>query len=99
MKVDGRCHCGHATYQAEIDPGRVSICHCTDCQQLAGSAFRVTATVPPRGVPADRRRSAMSRLRTTASEGGSSSARNAALRSAPPARARRQRKSASPSAP
>ncbi|RDD70336.1 GFA family protein [Paracoccus versutus] len=46
MKVDGRCHCGHVTYQAEIDPGRVSICHCTDCQQLAGSAFRVTATVP-----------------------------------------------------
>ncbi len=59
MKVDGRCHCGHVTYQAEIAPGRMSICHCTDCQQLAGSAFRVTATVPPRGVPADRRRSAL----------------------------------------
>ncbi|MFT3691298.1 GFA family protein [Paenirhodobacter sp.] len=46
MKVDGRCHCGHITYLAEIDPKQVSICHCTDCQQLTGSAFRVTATVP-----------------------------------------------------
>jgi hypothetical protein len=42
MKIDGRCHCGHVAYEAEIDPDRVSICHCTDCQQLTGSAFRVT---------------------------------------------------------
>jgi hypothetical protein len=44
MKIDGRCHCGHVTYEAEIDPERVSICHCTDCQALTGSAFRVTAS-------------------------------------------------------
>jgi hypothetical protein len=25
---------------AEIDPNRVIICHCTDCQTLSGSAFR-----------------------------------------------------------
>ena len=43
MHIDGQCHCGRVTYQAEIDPARVSICHCTDCQTLTGSPFRVTA--------------------------------------------------------
>lgn len=42
MQIDGRCHCGHVTYQADIDPQRVSICHCTDCQRLTGSPYRVT---------------------------------------------------------
>jgi hypothetical protein len=42
MNIDGRCHCGRVTYQAEIDPARVSICHCTDCQMLTGSPYRVT---------------------------------------------------------
>jgi hypothetical protein len=40
MKVDGGCHCGKITYQAEIDPATTSICHCTDCQTLSGSAYR-----------------------------------------------------------
>jgi hypothetical protein len=40
MKVDGRCHCGHIRYEAEIDPDTVAICNCTDCQTLSGSAFR-----------------------------------------------------------
>ena len=42
MKIDGQCHCGRVTYQAEIDPALVSICHCTDCQSLTGSPYRVT---------------------------------------------------------
>ena len=46
MKIDGRCHCGKITYEAEIDPAAVSICHCTDCQQMAGSAFRVNVRAP-----------------------------------------------------
>jgi len=41
MKITGGCHCGAIAYEAEIDPGRVAICHCTDCQTLSGSAFRV----------------------------------------------------------
>jgi hypothetical protein len=41
MQVDGTCHCGHLTYTAEIDPDNVSICHCTDCQVLTSSAFRI----------------------------------------------------------
>jgi hypothetical protein len=46
MLVTGQCHCGHVRYQAEIDPDEIGICHCTDCQRLTGSPFRVTAHVP-----------------------------------------------------
>jgi hypothetical protein len=31
---------GFITYEAEIDPEKVMICHCSDCQTLSGSAFR-----------------------------------------------------------
>jgi hypothetical protein len=41
MKVDGGCHCGKIRYEAEVDPAKVVVCHCTDCQTLSGSAFRV----------------------------------------------------------
>lgn len=41
MKVHGRCHCGQITYEAEVDPDKVSLCHCSDCQMLTGSAYRV----------------------------------------------------------
>ena len=47
MKIDGRCHCGAIAYEAEIDPAKVLVCHCTDCQSLSGSAFRVA--VPAEG--------------------------------------------------
>ena len=40
MKVDGVCHCGSIRYEAEVDPAKAVICHCTDCQTLSGSAFR-----------------------------------------------------------
>ena len=42
MKIDGQCHCGLVTYEAVIDPQVVSVCHCTDCQALTGSPYRVT---------------------------------------------------------
>lgn len=45
MKIDGGCHCGAITYQAEIDPEKVGICHCTDCQALSGTAFRTIVRV------------------------------------------------------
>jgi hypothetical protein len=45
MKVDGACHCGAITIEGEIDPERVTICHCTDCQTGTGSAFRVSVPV------------------------------------------------------
>ncbi|MCY4547425.1 MAG: GFA family protein [Defluviicoccus sp.] len=46
MKIDGRCHCGSITYEAEIDADNVRICHCTDCQRLSGTAFRISVGTP-----------------------------------------------------
>jgi hypothetical protein len=46
MKIDGGCHCGAITYEAGIDPEKVGICHCTDCQTLSASAFRTFVMVP-----------------------------------------------------
>ena len=31
MKIDGGCHCGHISFEAEIDSEKVVACHCTDC--------------------------------------------------------------------
>jgi len=45
MKIDGACHCGHVRYRAEIDPEKVFLCHCTDCQTMSGSAFRIVVPV------------------------------------------------------
>jgi hypothetical protein len=41
MKIEGACHCGKITYEAEVDPDGSRICHCTDCQTVGGSAFRM----------------------------------------------------------
>jgi hypothetical protein len=49
MHIDGGCHCGFITYEAEVDPDKVSICHCTDCQTLTGSVYRVTVPAPKDG--------------------------------------------------
>ena len=51
MRVHGRCHCGRITYTAEVDPERVSVCHCTDCQMLTGSAYRVSVPAPRESFP------------------------------------------------
>ena len=42
MQVHGACHCGAISYEATVDAERVTICHCTDCQNLTGTAYRVT---------------------------------------------------------
>ena len=46
MKVSGKCHCGNISYEADVDPAKVSICHCTDCQNLSGSPFRASVPAP-----------------------------------------------------
>jgi len=46
MKVRGKCHCGQVVYEAEVDPKKVSLCHCADCQMLTGSAYRVNVPAP-----------------------------------------------------
>lgn len=45
LKIDGACHCGAITYEAELDLANVGICHCADCQALSASAFRTLAIV------------------------------------------------------
>ena len=46
MKIDGGCQCGGITFEAEIDPQEINICHCTDCQAFSGSAFRIGVAAP-----------------------------------------------------
>jgi hypothetical protein len=46
MRIEGACHCGNITYEAEIDPEKVGVCHCTDCQKLSGTAFTVYVPAP-----------------------------------------------------
>lgn len=46
MNVQGSCHCGRIAYEAEVDPDKVSLCNCTDCQTLTGSAYRVSVPAP-----------------------------------------------------
>lgn len=46
MKIDGSCVCGSVTYEAEVDPQKVGLCNCTDCQKFSGSAFRVGVPAP-----------------------------------------------------
>ena len=46
MRVQGRCHCGAITYEAEVQPGTVNVCHCRDCQMLTGSVFRANIAAP-----------------------------------------------------
>ena len=45
MKIDGGCFCNYVTYGAEVDPKRVAICHCTDCQTHSGTAYGVVVGI------------------------------------------------------
>src|SRR5215813_13102759 len=49
MQVQGSCHCGNVSYEAEIDPDNVNLCNCADCQMLTGTAFRVSVRAPRSG--------------------------------------------------
>jgi hypothetical protein len=49
MHIDGRCHCGKISYEAEADPAKAGICHCTDCQTLSGSPYVAFIQVPAAG--------------------------------------------------
>jgi hypothetical protein len=55
MKVQGGCLGGRITFEGEVDPATVAICHCTDCQSLTGSAYRANIQTPDREPCAARR--------------------------------------------
>lgn len=44
--LSGRCLCGGVTYSADAEPAVQGICHCTNCQRQAGTAFSVVVGVP-----------------------------------------------------
>ena len=46
MQVHGACHCGKVAFTAEVDPTKVMICNCADCQTLSGAPFRAIAQAP-----------------------------------------------------
>lgn len=50
LKIDGACHCGAITYEADVDPGRAIICHCLDCQTMSGAPYRVNVRAAARSV-------------------------------------------------
>ena len=52
MKIDGACHCGLITYEAEIDAEQVEVCHCTDriqtfCPRCGSAIYSATGDTPP----------------------------------------------------
>jgi hypothetical protein len=47
MHVHGRCHCGEISYDADVTPGTVAICHCADCQAFAGAPYRAMIRPDP----------------------------------------------------
>jgi hypothetical protein len=41
MQINGAWHRGAVSFTADIDPSRVVLCRCTDCQIMSGSALRM----------------------------------------------------------
>jgi hypothetical protein len=46
MKVHGACHCGAITIEGEVDPGKVTLCHCSDCQTMSSAPYRTSIPIP-----------------------------------------------------
>jgi len=46
MQIDGACHCGQISLTAEVDPSRVTLCNCADCQIQSGAPFRAIVAAP-----------------------------------------------------
>ena len=45
MKIDGTCHCGSISFEADIDPDKTILCHCTDCQKISSAPYRACVPV------------------------------------------------------
>ena len=44
MKVDGSCHCGAIRFEADVTPGTIWICHCTDSRRYHSATRRAGFT-------------------------------------------------------
>ncbi len=40
-RIQGRCLCGHVTYEYGGSVGPANYCHCEDCRRCTGSAFNI----------------------------------------------------------
>ncbi len=49
-KISGGCLCGAVRYESTGEVKGTSVCHCTHCQRVSGSAFSVNVLVPRAGV-------------------------------------------------
>jgi len=49
LPLHGHCRCGQIRYRVTQAPRFIFACHCTDCQQLTGSAFSMGMVVPEAG--------------------------------------------------
>ena len=50
MQVTGKCFCGAISFKALVDPTRVIVCHCADCQIFSGAPFRAVLPTPASNV-------------------------------------------------
>ena len=53
MKVQGSCHCGKITYAANVDPGKVIVCSCSDSVAsvpITAGSFQLRSGAPARSV-------------------------------------------------
>jgi hypothetical protein len=46
VKRTATCRCGKLSATCEGEPGRVSVCHCLECQKRSGSVFAIQARWP-----------------------------------------------------
>lgn len=47
LPLEGGCRCGAVRVVLEAPPLLTAACHCTGCRRMSGSAFALTALVPP----------------------------------------------------
>ena len=50
IPFEGGCHCGAVRYVCSGEPTTVVNCHCSDCQQIAGSGFITGVLFPDSSV-------------------------------------------------
>jgi len=49
MGFKGRCLCGAVTYESSADPVAFMLCHCRDCQYIAGGEPAAVVVIPKDG--------------------------------------------------